>query len=229
MLYQRRKFDVRCFLLIASINGHLRAYWYPEGYLRTSSKLFDLHNTDDLFAHLTNDCLQKKCEDYGSFEEANKLTFKQMEAYLNAADPSNSSGQWSREIVPHMIKISRHLVRSVANKLNPKSRSWCFELVGLDFMVDSTGQVYLLEANNNPSLVHSKNESINTLLQSVIEQTIQLTVDVVFGIPDSHQPMMPANTFKLIYDQQTDRYSRTCVSIKPIVKLSCNRVQEKEQ
>lgn len=36
-LYNGRKFDIRHFLLLTSVNGHIRAYWYKEGYLRTSS------------------------------------------------------------------------------------------------------------------------------------------------------------------------------------------------
>ena len=36
-LYNGRKFDIRHFMLLTSVNGILKAYWYKEGYLRTSS------------------------------------------------------------------------------------------------------------------------------------------------------------------------------------------------
>lgn len=37
LLYNGRKFDIRHFILISSINGNIKAYWYKEGYIRTSS------------------------------------------------------------------------------------------------------------------------------------------------------------------------------------------------
>jgi tubulin monoglycylase TTLL3/8 len=37
-LYNRRKFDIRCYVLVTCIKGIYKAYWYEEGYIRTSSK-----------------------------------------------------------------------------------------------------------------------------------------------------------------------------------------------
>lgn len=37
-LYNKRKFDIRCFILITNVNGITKGYWYNDGYLRTTSK-----------------------------------------------------------------------------------------------------------------------------------------------------------------------------------------------
>ncbi|MFN9905995.1 MAG: hypothetical protein ACK56F_07705 [bacterium] len=37
LLYFKRKFDIRCFMLQTSQNGVHKAYWFEEGYFRTSS------------------------------------------------------------------------------------------------------------------------------------------------------------------------------------------------
>jgi tubulin monoglycylase TTLL3/8 len=37
-LYNKRKFDIRCYVLVTSIKGIYKGYWYEEGYIRTSSK-----------------------------------------------------------------------------------------------------------------------------------------------------------------------------------------------
>ena len=37
-LYNKRKFDIRCYVLVTSVNNIIKAYWYEEGYIRTSSK-----------------------------------------------------------------------------------------------------------------------------------------------------------------------------------------------
>lgn len=43
-LYNRRKFDIRHYMLLTSVGNCLRAYWYREGYVRTSSQVFDLED-----------------------------------------------------------------------------------------------------------------------------------------------------------------------------------------
>lgn len=41
-LYNHRKFDIRHYMMLTSVNGIVKAYWYKDGYIRTSSELFDL-------------------------------------------------------------------------------------------------------------------------------------------------------------------------------------------
>ena len=73
LLYKKRKFDIRCYMLVTSINGVLKGYWYEEGYIRTASREFTLKNVDNRIIHLTNDAIQKKGEEYGKFEDGNKV------------------------------------------------------------------------------------------------------------------------------------------------------------
>lgn len=42
---------------MTSLNSKLKAYWYEHGYIRTSSKIFNLNNIQDKFIHLTNDAI----------------------------------------------------------------------------------------------------------------------------------------------------------------------------
>ena len=64
LLYKGRKFDIRCFTLMCTINGNLQGYWYSEGYLRTSCREFTLKNVSNRYVHLTNDAVQKRLDDY---------------------------------------------------------------------------------------------------------------------------------------------------------------------
>ncbi len=61
-LYNKRKFDIRCYILITCVNGLVKGYWYQEGYVRTTSKEYTLKNLDNKLIHLTNDAIQKKGE-----------------------------------------------------------------------------------------------------------------------------------------------------------------------
>ncbi len=72
-LYKNRKFDIRIWAMVTSVNGNLQGYYYNEGYFRTSSKEFTLKNVTNRMIHLTNDAVQKKSDDYGKFESGNKV------------------------------------------------------------------------------------------------------------------------------------------------------------
>jgi hypothetical protein len=54
-------------MLISINNEKLRAYWYQEGYIRTSSYQWRLDEISDTLIHLTNDAIQKYSNDYGKF------------------------------------------------------------------------------------------------------------------------------------------------------------------
>ena len=75
LLIHNRKFDIRCFSLMTSINGNMQGYFYQDGYLRTSCKEFTLDNLEERFVHLTNDAIQIHADDYGKFENGNKLSY----------------------------------------------------------------------------------------------------------------------------------------------------------
>lgn len=49
-----RKFDIRIW---AVVTNDFEIYVYREGYLRTSSAAYDTKNKNDLYIHLTNQCL----------------------------------------------------------------------------------------------------------------------------------------------------------------------------
>ena len=61
--------------MATSINGNFKAYYYTEGYIRTSCRTFNISNITDPMIHLTNDAVQKNCEDYGKQEPGNKLSY----------------------------------------------------------------------------------------------------------------------------------------------------------
>jgi hypothetical protein len=85
-LYKNRKFDIRCFAMITSVNGHLKGYNYLDCYIRTSGKEFSL-NSFNKFIHLTNDAVQKKAEEYGKHEFGNKVSVAEYQQYLNQTEP----------------------------------------------------------------------------------------------------------------------------------------------
>jgi tubulin polyglutamylase TTLL1/tubulin monoglycylase TTLL3/8 len=72
-LVYNRKFDIRCYILITTVNGRLKGYWYNDGYIRTSSEEYDLTDVSNRMIHLTNDAVQKHNTSYGKYEDFNKV------------------------------------------------------------------------------------------------------------------------------------------------------------
>jgi hypothetical protein len=75
LLIHNRKFDIRVYGMLTSIFGTHKGYFYEDGYIRTSSVEFDLEDLGNRFIHLTNDAVQKKSDDYGKFENGNKVSY----------------------------------------------------------------------------------------------------------------------------------------------------------
>ena len=86
LLINKRKFDIRVFAMLTCFNGIIRGYYYEDGYLRTSSKEYSTSKLKNRFVHLTNDAIQKHCNDYGRFENGNKLTYKEFQDYIDKSE-----------------------------------------------------------------------------------------------------------------------------------------------
>jgi tubulin--tyrosine ligase len=85
LLVEKRKFDLRVFGVASIMGGNeFRGYFYREGYLRTSSREYDIKDIGNRYVHLTNDAIQKKSSDYGKFETGNKISYDDFQELLVA-------------------------------------------------------------------------------------------------------------------------------------------------
>jgi hypothetical protein len=125
MLYNGRKFDIRTYMLVSTNNGVFRAYWYQDGYVRTSSYAWRLENISNPLIHLTNDAIQKHSDDYGKFEAGNKLTYSELQRYLDGLPRSNSKKSkfnFLTEIYPKMKQVATDAVKATFNFLDKERR-----------------------------------------------------------------------------------------------------------
>jgi len=111
LLINRRKFDIRWFSLVTSVNGNLCGYWYQEGYVRTASKEFSLKNVSNKYIHLTNDAIQKKWEIYGKFEDGNKLNYKEFQKHFDSVHPDWNI-DFEGKIYPQMKRMVADTIKA---------------------------------------------------------------------------------------------------------------------
>jgi len=104
LLFERRKFDIRCFALLTSINGLIKAYYYQEGYLRTSSQEYSVSSLSKSI-HLTNEAVQIMYNSFGKHEAGNKVSYTEFQTYLdNTTKPTMPKINFFKDILP-TIKV----------------------------------------------------------------------------------------------------------------------------
>lgn len=203
-LINKRKFDIRCYAMISCINGTLQGYFYQEGYLRTSSKNFSLNNTNK-YVHLTNDAVQKKSDDYGKFEKANKMSYLDFQRYLDNHHPGKPN--FLTEVLPKIRKIIKDTIQAVFLRIDTNKRGHSFEIFGYDFILDSALKPWLLEVNTNPCLELSSTH-LARIIPAMVDNSLRLVIDPLFPEPLNSKKLwtegMPENKFELIFHSSVD-------------------------
>eukprot|EP01022_Parablepharisma_sp_SALTPOND_P019602 TRINITY_DN337_c0_g1_i1.p1 TRINITY_DN337_c0_g1~~TRINITY_DN337_c0_g1_i1.p1 ORF type:complete len:1075 (+),score=98.46 TRINITY_DN337_c0_g1_i1:2250-5474(+) len=209
LLFNKRKFDIRCFGLLTAINGHVKGYFYKEGYLRTASKDFSLKSLGSKIVHLTNEAVQKKYDEFGKFEPGNKLTYADFQRYLEAAYPDVSVNFFT-DLLPQIKKLVIDSFRATHGKLDPMGRQHTFELFGYDFMIDSDFHVYLIEANINPCL-EIMSPVTARIVPAMVDNALRIAVDPIFQPPSDLSStkktmgeVFPEIKHELVYDSKVD-------------------------
>lgn len=164
LLYRKRKFDVRMWALVHIQDNpeHFDIYFFKEGYLRTSSREYDLDD-EDLTTHLTNNCLQVLDKAaFGQHEVGNTVSFELFQKYLDEEYPDTGISI-EEHFLPRMKDVVIDAILATRKNLNQKSRRFCFELLGYDFLIDEDFRVWLLEVNNNPFLGYQNDQQYKLL------------------------------------------------------------------
>lgn len=89
--------------------------------------------------HLTNDAVQRQYGHYNSFEDHNKLD---MSALQSAVDRQGLDINVLHDVVPQMHAAAAFVFGATLPSLNAEKLQSCFEILGLDFMVNVAGKVY---------------------------------------------------------------------------------------
>lgn len=204
-LLHGRKFDIRCYALVTSINGVLQGYFYNDGYLRTSCAEYNLKDTENSYIHLTNDAIQKHAEDYGKFEDNNKLSYKEFQRYLDFHH-SDKKFQFFHTVLPQIKTIVKDTISSVFLKIDTNKRLNCMEIFGYDFMLDHNLKPWIIEVNTNPCLELSSSY-LSYLIPTMVDNAFRIALDCNFPSSlsvKSNFETMVENRFDLIFHELID-------------------------
>lgn len=84
-------------------------------------------NLSNKLIHLTNDAIQKKAEDYGKYEPGNKLSYIDLQNYLDK-HYSHLNVLMDRDILPQIKKLTTDCFRATWGKMDPYKRVNTFEV-----------------------------------------------------------------------------------------------------
>ena len=172
LLYYKRKFDIRCFVLVDS---NLNVFFCKEGHLKASSEFYDLSSTNKLI-HITNYSLQKKSAKFEQYEDGNEISYNDFKKFLIEKNISLDKFSTMLSQMKYLVEIS---FKSVGKKMIKTNPVLCFEIFGYDFIIDNDFKPWILEINNNPGLCISS-PVIQKLVPRMLDDAFRLTIDKVF-------------------------------------------------
>ncbi len=173
LLYRKRKFDIRCFVLV---DWNLNVFFCREGHLKASSFIYDINNLNK-FIHITNHSFQKKSNKFEQFECGNEISYNEFKNFLKE---DNISLDIFSKIINKMKFLVKLSFKAVGEKLIKTPNVLSFELFGYDFIIDNEYNPWILEINNNPGLSISS-PVIEKIIPRMIDDAFRLTIDKIFN------------------------------------------------
>jgi tubulin--tyrosine ligase len=130
LLRDHRKYSIRQFILLTNFAG---AFLYPQGYFNVSMHPYAGNDLTDLKSHLTNEHL------FGNEPNVIQIPTARFDLHTSLYP----------QIKAILQELAGALLQRFPEAFVPEKQR-VFALFGMDFMVDASGRVWLLEANHGP-------------------------------------------------------------------------------
>ena len=155
------KFDIRIYVLVLSCDP-LRVFLYDQGLVRFCTEKYEEPtdaNLNTTYMHLTNYSLNKHNSNFlaGADEdggEGSKWSLEALRAHMTN-EGHDYNAVWSSTgdmAVKTLLSIQPTLAHNYRSVLPPENDGFsCFEVLGLDVMLDHKLKPWLIEVNHSPS------------------------------------------------------------------------------
>ena len=205
MAYQKRKFDLRIYYLIASVDPVV--VFYHDGSLRVALAKYDDKSFGSTSQHLTNigrNLAAENCTaSFDNFDVELKQYVSSPEgAHLPSSVKANPLGHIRNQIKAALADL---VAAATTQGAFDGYRDFTvmengFALMGGDFIVDRDLHVWMTEAQSSPGLGHetpTRKVLYSKLLPSTVDIVAEVTEKQADGLPIF--PMENTGEFQLIY------------------------------
>lgn len=191
-LIDNLKFDLRLYVLLAGCNP-LRIYLHNEGLARFATEEYKPPknmNIDNLCMHLTNYAINKKNKNFVFSKDKNQFSVGHKRSLSSVWDYLKENGH---DVEALMKKIEKFIIKMFCSvqpilahnyaSCQPQSykNDMCFELLGLDVLLDHKLNPYLIEVNHTPSF------NTDTPLDKAVKRAIIRDSLLIMDIKKSHK------------------------------------------
>ncbi|KAL7033871.1 hypothetical protein ACKWTF_007758 [Chironomus riparius] len=186
LLIDGYKFDLRVYCLITSLDP-LRIFVYNEGLARFATTKYrepSDYNSGNMFMHLTNYSVNKHSRMYSTDDEVGtKRKISTLNRIL-ANEGYDVAELWANidDVIIKTVLSALPMLKHNYNACFPSHDmvQACFELLGMDIMIDSKMRPFILEVNHSPSF-HTNEQVDKEVKETLIRDTfviLNLTQDI---------------------------------------------------
>lgn len=171
-LINDRKYALRLFLLITSTDP-LTAYLYKEGVVDLAVQPYSTDKNKRLEpgVHIANGALQSNLPGFDLTKHC--MNLNQWSEYITeSGDPDQAWNDIEKILKQTLLAISKPLREASMSQLAHSEQ--CFELLGVDIMLDSKLKPWLIECNRTPSMTA---EYSGALKPNLLKDTLRLILD----------------------------------------------------
>lgn len=148
-LCKGRKYVLRCYVLVTSVEP-LRVYWYQDGFAKLASEPYSADDLSNLYRHLTNPDINEKNEEAEA--AVTFISFKKYAEWLQSEGHDDTEFfRQLKELITLTVISAREAMRKRSDDIEADTQG-CYELIGLDCMVDDNIKPWIIECNLSPSL-----------------------------------------------------------------------------
>jgi hypothetical protein len=187
---KQRKYVLRLYVLISSI-APLRVYLYHQGFAKLASAPYDIDDIENRYSHLTNPDINALNTDADV-----PVEFVDLDRYREWLREQGHDDQALFDRVRDLVTLTAiaavEPMRERTRKLGVDARG-CYELLGVDCLIDEDLKPWLLECNLSPSVGVCAAPETGGQVEEQIKRQLVTDMAALVGLLQAEPEAAPAD------------------------------------